>query len=73
MLINNVHNKTFYYFAHGAICSQLTFVVSVLQHLLQCMCGNNMSVPLLSQAVTVSGSEKETAAVSENIYYCLGS
>lgn len=32
-------------------------------HLLQCMCGNNMSVPLLSQAVTVSGSEKETAAI----------
>ncbi|XP_041811826.1 acyl-protein thioesterase 2 [Chelmon rostratus] len=27
------------------------------------MCGNNMSVPLLSEAVTVSGKEKETAAV----------
>ncbi|KAI3358823.1 hypothetical protein L3Q82_015220, partial [Scortum barcoo] len=32
-------------------------------HLLQCMCGNNMSVPLLTEAVTVSGLEKETAAV----------
>ncbi|XP_030004117.1 acyl-protein thioesterase 2 [Sphaeramia orbicularis] len=27
------------------------------------MCGNNMSVPLLDEAVTVSGTEKETAAV----------
>ncbi|XP_054618942.1 acyl-protein thioesterase 2 isoform X1 [Dunckerocampus dactyliophorus] len=27
------------------------------------MCGNNMSVPLLAEAVTVSGNEKETAAV----------
>uniref|UniRef100_A0A3Q3VK02 palmitoyl-protein hydrolase n=1 Tax=Mola mola TaxID=94237 RepID=A0A3Q3VK02_MOLML len=27
------------------------------------MCGNNMSVPLLTDAVTVSGKEKETAAV----------
>ncbi|KAM9738438.1 acyl-protein thioesterase 2 [Menidia menidia] len=27
------------------------------------MCGNNMSVPLLADAVTVSGAEKETAAV----------
>ncbi|KAM9838704.1 acyl-protein thioesterase 2 isoform 1-T2 [Aulostomus maculatus] len=27
------------------------------------MCGNNMSVPLLAEAVTVSGGEKETAAV----------
>uniref|UniRef100_A0A8C6S471 palmitoyl-protein hydrolase n=1 Tax=Neogobius melanostomus TaxID=47308 RepID=A0A8C6S471_9GOBI len=27
------------------------------------MCGNNMSVPLLDEAATVSGSEKETAAV----------
>ncbi|KAM9340090.1 acyl-protein thioesterase 2 [Symphorus nematophorus] len=27
------------------------------------MCGNNMSVPLLAEAVTVSGREKETAAV----------
>uniref|UniRef100_A0A8C4GV33 palmitoyl-protein hydrolase n=1 Tax=Dicentrarchus labrax TaxID=13489 RepID=A0A8C4GV33_DICLA len=27
------------------------------------MCGNNMSVPLLAEAVTVSGMEKETAAV----------
>ncbi|XP_064839901.1 acyl-protein thioesterase 2-like [Oncorhynchus masou masou] len=32
-------------------------------HSLQCMCGNNMSVPLLAEAVTVSGTEKETAAV----------
>lgn len=31
------------------------------------MCGNNMSLPLLKEAATVSGSEKETAAVSENI------
>lgn len=30
------------------------------------MCGNNMSVPLLAEAVTVSGVEKETAAVSES-------
>ncbi|XP_015255350.1 PREDICTED: acyl-protein thioesterase 2 [Cyprinodon variegatus] len=30
------------------------------------MCGNNMSVPLLAEAVTVSGTEKETAAVSRN-------
>ena len=36
-----------------------------LQHLVQCMCGNNMSVPLLTDAVTVSGKEKETAAVSD--------
>ncbi|XP_030268219.1 acyl-protein thioesterase 2 [Sparus aurata] len=27
------------------------------------MCGNNMSLPLLKEAATVSGSEKETAAV----------
>uniref|UniRef100_A0A672N8S6 palmitoyl-protein hydrolase n=1 Tax=Sinocyclocheilus grahami TaxID=75366 RepID=A0A672N8S6_SINGR len=27
------------------------------------MCGNNMSVPLLSEAVTVPGTEKETAVV----------
>ncbi|XP_072227169.1 acyl-protein thioesterase 2 [Leuresthes tenuis] len=27
------------------------------------MCGNNMSVPLLAEAVTMSGTEKETAAV----------
>ncbi|XP_078480682.1 LOW QUALITY PROTEIN: acyl-protein thioesterase 2-like [Lampetra planeri] len=27
------------------------------------MCGNNMSVPLLAEAVTVPGAEKETAAV----------
>ncbi|KAF6730489.1 Acyl-protein thioesterase 2 [Oryzias melastigma] len=27
------------------------------------MCGNNMSVPLLAEAVTLSGKEKETAAV----------
>ncbi|MEQ2189817.1 hypothetical protein GOODEAATRI_029267, partial [Goodea atripinnis] len=32
-------------------------------NLFQCMCGNNMSVPLLAEAVTVSGTEKETAAV----------
>ncbi|GLD59398.1 acyl-protein thioesterase 2 [Lates japonicus] len=32
-------------------------------HLFQCMCGNNMSVPLLAEAVTVSALEKETAAV----------
>ncbi|KAM9415178.1 acyl-protein thioesterase 2-like isoform 4-T6 [Salvelinus alpinus] len=32
-------------------------------HPLQCMCGNNMSLPLLAEAVTVSGTEKETAAV----------
>ncbi|PWA16783.1 hypothetical protein CCH79_00017835 [Gambusia affinis] len=31
-------------------------------HPLQCMCGNNMSVPLLAEAVTVSGTQKETAA-----------
>lgn len=36
------------------------------QHLVQCMCGNNMSVPLLTDAVMVSGKEKETAAVSEH-------
>uniref|UniRef100_A0AAQ5Y1N0 palmitoyl-protein hydrolase n=1 Tax=Amphiprion ocellaris TaxID=80972 RepID=A0AAQ5Y1N0_AMPOC len=41
----------------------LPSVFSSLQHLLQCMCGNNMSVPLLAEAVTVSGMEKETAAV----------
>ncbi|KAM4657205.1 acyl-protein thioesterase 2 isoform 1-T1 [Amazona ochrocephala] len=29
----------------------------------RCMCGNNMSVPLLADAVTVSGAERETAAV----------
>uniref|UniRef100_H2SAD8 palmitoyl-protein hydrolase n=2 Tax=Takifugu rubripes TaxID=31033 RepID=H2SAD8_TAKRU len=33
------------------------------RHLVQCMCGNNMSVPLLTNAVTVSGTEKETAVV----------
>uniref|UniRef100_A0A3B3TP21 palmitoyl-protein hydrolase n=1 Tax=Poecilia latipinna TaxID=48699 RepID=A0A3B3TP21_9TELE len=27
------------------------------------MCGNNMSVPLLAEAVTVSGTQKETAAI----------
>ncbi|XP_029370426.1 acyl-protein thioesterase 2 [Echeneis naucrates] len=27
------------------------------------MCGNNMSVPLIAEAVTVSGSDKDTAAV----------
>ncbi|KAM9419007.1 acyl-protein thioesterase 2-like isoform 2-T2 [Salvelinus alpinus] len=36
---------------------------SPARHSLQCMCGNNMSVPLLAEAVTVSGTEKETAAV----------
>uniref|UniRef100_A0A8D0J7N0 palmitoyl-protein hydrolase n=1 Tax=Sus scrofa TaxID=9823 RepID=A0A8D0J7N0_PIG len=30
---------------------------------LQCMCGNTMSVPLLTDAATVSGVERETAAV----------
>lgn len=30
---------------------------------LRCMCGNNMSVPLLTDAVTVPGGERETAAV----------
>lgn len=30
---------------------------------LQCMCGNTMSVPLLTDAATVSGAERETAAV----------
>ncbi|TKS88869.1 Acyl-protein thioesterase 2 [Collichthys lucidus] len=38
-----------------------------MPHLLQCMCGNNMSVPLLAEAVTVPGDEsgmgKETAVV----------
>lgn len=28
------------------------------------MCGNSMSVPLLTDAATVSGAERETAAVS---------
>lgn len=28
-----------------------------------CMCGNTMSVPLLTDAATVSGAERETAAV----------
>lgn len=31
---------------------------------LRCMCGNTMSVPLLTDAATVSGAERETAAVS---------
>nr|XP_008518994.1 PREDICTED: acyl-protein thioesterase 2 [Equus przewalskii] len=31
---------------------------------LQCMCGNTMSVPLLTDAATVSGAERETAAVT---------
>ncbi|KAG7219310.1 hypothetical protein INR49_010372 [Caranx melampygus] len=35
--------------------------VPPLLHLLQCMCGNNMSVPLLAEAATVSGTEEETA------------
>nr|XP_012605962.1 acyl-protein thioesterase 2 [Microcebus murinus] len=30
---------------------------------LRCMCGNTMSVPLLTDAATVSGAERETAAV----------
>ncbi|KAM9685705.1 acyl-protein thioesterase 2 isoform 1-T1 [Trichechus inunguis] len=30
---------------------------------LKCMCGNTMSVPLLTDAATVSGAERETAAV----------
>lgn len=34
-----------------------------LQEALQCMCGNTMSVPLLTDAATVSGAERETAAV----------
>ncbi|CAO2589544.1 Acyl-protein thioesterase 2, partial [Lemmus lemmus] len=34
-----------------------------LQGALQCMCGNTMSVPLLTDAATVSGAERETAAV----------
>lgn len=29
------------------------------------MCGNNMSVPLLSEALTVPGTEKETAVVRD--------
>ncbi|KTG45693.1 hypothetical protein cypCar_00000672, partial [Cyprinus carpio] len=33
------------------------------KHSSHCMCGNNMSVPLLSEAVTVPGTEKETAVV----------
>ncbi|MEQ2253270.1 hypothetical protein ILYODFUR_030405, partial [Ilyodon furcidens] len=37
---------------------------TIQSNLFQCMCGNNMSVPLLAEAVTVSGTEKETAAVS---------
>lgn len=34
-----------------------------LQEALQCMCGNTMSTPLLTDAATVSGAERETAAV----------
>ncbi|XP_023578257.1 acyl-protein thioesterase 2 isoform X1 [Octodon degus] len=34
-----------------------------LQGALQCMCGNTMSMPLLTDAATVSGAERETAAV----------
>lgn len=30
------------------------------------MCGNNMSVPLLANAVTLSGTEKETAVVGDH-------
>lgn len=48
-------------------------ILSVLQHLVQCMCGNNMSVQLLPKAVTVPATEKETAAVSENLKYYLSS
>lgn len=66
MLEPDPRHSLYVYVAHTAVISWLS-VVSVPQHLLQCMCGNNMSVPLLSQAVTVSGSEKETAAVSQNI------
>lgn len=36
-----------------------------LQGALQCMCGNTMSVPLLTDAATVSGAERETAAVRD--------
>ena len=32
------------------------------------MCGNNMSVPLLAEAVTVSGTEKETAAKGNEVH-----
>lgn len=38
----------------------------ICQHLVQCMCGNNMSVPLLANAVTLSGTEKETAVVGDH-------
>uniref|UniRef100_UPI00398F15F4 acyl-protein thioesterase 2 isoform X1 n=2 Tax=Pristiophorus japonicus TaxID=55135 RepID=UPI00398F15F4 len=31
--------------------------------LCRCMCGNNMSLPLLDEAATVSGTERETAVV----------
>ncbi|KAK6474384.1 acyl-protein thioesterase 2-like [Huso huso] len=43
--------------------SGLSWRLERLQCPLQCMCGNNMSVPLLAEAVTVSGTERETAAV----------
>lgn len=64
----NAHDARFHVFPCGVTCSRLTSVLlffsALSQHLLQCMCGNNMSVPLLAEAVTVSGVEKETAAVS---------
>ncbi|TMS18688.1 Acyl-protein thioesterase 2 [Larimichthys crocea] len=41
-------------------CSAVTILTP---HLLQCMCGNNMSVPLLAEAVTVPGDESGTTAV----------
>lgn len=34
------------------------------------MCGNAMSVPLLTDAATVSGAERETAAV--RVYQAVG-
>lgn len=58
-LVFNVHDNRIYISPH------LLFVS--FQYLIQCMCGNNMSVPLLTNAVTVSGTEKETAVVSENL------
>lgn len=32
------------------------------------MCGNNMSVPLLAEAVTLPGTEKETAVVRVKLF-----
>lgn len=57
----NLQAAEIFFFFFSFFCSRFC-----LQHLLQCMCGNNMSVPLLAEAVTVSGVEKETAAVSES-------